>query len=81
MNTRAIPTVEQQRDAVLSGRPVIAAVARSNLEAIRDSETGILVPPDQPSEFPRRAQTEARAEYGIDRHGQAIAAICRESRT
>ena len=80
MSTTAIPTAEQRGEAVPLGTPVIAAAAGPNLEAIRDSETGILGPPDQPSKFSRRAQTEARAECGIDRNVRAIAAICGESR-
>ena len=83
-------------EAMLLGTPVIAAASGGNLEAIRDSETGILVPPDQPWEFAQqvgrlaldrgfarsiaaRAQAEARANFGIDRHVRAIAAIYRES--
>jgi len=83
-------------EAMLLGTPVIAAASGGNLEAIRDSETGILVPPDQPWEFARRvgrlmldttlarsiaarAQTEARAKFGIDRHVRAISTIYQES--
>lgn len=83
-------------EAMLLGTPVIAAASGGNLEAIRDFETGVLVPPDQPSEFARqvgrlmvdtalarsiaaRAQTEARASFGIDRHVWAISEIYRES--
>jgi glycosyltransferase involved in cell wall biosynthesis len=38
-------------EAMLLGTPVIAAASGGNLEAIRDTETGILAPPDQPDEF------------------------------
>lgn len=38
-------------EAMLLGTPVIAAASGGNIEAIRDAETGILAPPDQPPEF------------------------------
>jgi glycosyltransferase involved in cell wall biosynthesis len=41
---------------MLLGTPVVAAASGGNLEAIRDAETGILVPPDQPAEFARRIE-------------------------
>lgn len=41
-------------EAMLLGTPVIAAASGGNLEAIRDTETGILVAPDQPVEFAER---------------------------
>lgn len=43
-------------EAMLLGTPVIAAASGGNLEAIRDTETGILAPPDQPTEFAARIE-------------------------
>lgn len=81
-------------EAMLLGTPVIAAASGGSLEAIRDGETGFLVPPDQPEAFAKaivallrpgraaaladRAATEARALFGIKAHTDAISAIYSE---
>lgn len=38
-------------EAQLLGTPVVAAASGGNIEAIRDMETGVLVPPDRPAAF------------------------------
>lgn len=38
-------------EAMLLGTPIVAAASGGNIEAIRDQETGVLVPPDQPDAF------------------------------
>lgn len=55
-----VPAVEEPFgrtliEAMLLGTPVIAAASGGNIEAIRDRETGILVPPDQAVSFARHA--------------------------
>jgi hypothetical protein len=45
MNTAAIPTAEHRREAMPLGTPAGAADSGGHVEAIRNSETGIPVPP------------------------------------
>ncbi len=57
MSTTANPTAEQLGEAVLLATPVNAAASGGNLAATQDSETSVLVRPDQASEFAERIGT------------------------
>ena len=81
-------------EAMLIGTPVVAAASGGNVEAIRDGQTGLLVPPDDPLAFahaiasllePRRAATltqtaaeEARQRFSVRAHAEAVAGVYRD---